>query len=166
GQAAAEGLQLGELLEQLLDYWRDLMVANSAGPNFPHLNLPPRYRETLARQASALKLDTILAGLEVLATTKLRLRGSSHTRVLLEMALERLSRLDDLVSLSQLAQMLGQPGSGNSHPKSATASSSQQALSRPANVVAPPEALKKKQLTENEGPVTPSPIPLNDENLA
>ena len=31
GQAADEGLQLGELLDQLIDYWRDLMVVNCAG---------------------------------------------------------------------------------------------------------------------------------------
>src|SRR5438552_124896 len=53
GKAADEGLQLGELLEQLLDYWRDLMVANSAGGHYPHLNLPVRYHETLASQAAA-----------------------------------------------------------------------------------------------------------------
>src|SRR5438132_927240 len=108
GKAADEGLQLGELLEQLLDYWRDLMVANSEGGHYPHLNLPVRYHETLASQAAALNLDTILAGLDVLSMTKARLRGSGHPRVLLEMALVRLSRLDDLVSVAQLAQMLNE----------------------------------------------------------
>ena len=51
-------------------------------------------------------LDTVLAGLDILQSAKSRLRGSGHGRVLVEMALVRLCRLDDLVSLTQLAQML------------------------------------------------------------
>src|SRR5947209_16949741 len=31
GQAADQGLQLGELLDQLIEYWRDLMVVNCSG---------------------------------------------------------------------------------------------------------------------------------------
>ena len=30
GEAASQGLQLGELLDQLIEYWRDLMVVNCA----------------------------------------------------------------------------------------------------------------------------------------
>src|SRR5262249_11543475 len=93
GQAAEEGLQLGELLDQLIDYWRDLMVVQCAGSEARDLSLAPRHREVLNRQAAALQLDTILAGLDILASTKARLRTSSHGRVLLEMALVRLGRL-------------------------------------------------------------------------
>ena len=53
-------------------------------------------------------------------TTKARLRTGSHDRVLLEMALLRLSRLDDLVSLSQLAQWLKQGDSGPGGPRRAS----------------------------------------------
>jgi DNA polymerase III subunit gamma/tau len=109
GQAADEGLQLGEFLDQLIDYWRDLMVARCAGPESPYLNTPARHRETLARQAAGQSLDTLLAGLDVLATAKSRLRGSGATRVLVEMALVRLGRLENLASLSELAQYLAQP---------------------------------------------------------
>jgi len=42
----------------------------------------------------------------VLSAAKARLRGSSHGRILMEMALVRLSRLEDLVSLSQITQWL------------------------------------------------------------
>lgn len=103
---ADEGLQLGELLDQLTDYWRDLMVANCAGPEGQEFSVTARHHETLQRQAAALSVDTVLAGLDILGATKARLRGSSHGRVLLEMALVRLSRLEDLVPLTQLAQAL------------------------------------------------------------
>lgn len=106
GQAADEGLQLGELLDQLIEYWRDLMVVSCAGVEGRDLSVGPRHRDTLAKQAAGLTVDTVLAGLDVLATTKARLRGSGHGRVLLEMALVRLSRLENLVSLSQLTDLL------------------------------------------------------------
>jgi DNA polymerase III subunit gamma/tau len=163
GKAADEGLQLGELLEQLLDYWRDLMVANSAGGHHPHLNLPVRYHETLARQAAALNLDTILAGLDVLSMTKARLRGSGHPRVLLEMALVRLSRLDDLVSVAQLTQMLNERASAAGDARSSAAA----VPGRPpvSKSAVPPEGLKKKQLTGNEPSRAESTLPLTPETL-
>jgi DNA polymerase-3 subunit gamma/tau len=115
------------------------------------LSVAPRHRETLAKQAAALKLDTILAGLDVLNTTKFRLRGSNHGRVLMEMALVRLGRLDDLVSLGQVAQWLSQPGSAPA--------------ARPgAGATTPPEGVKKKPLSAAalEAPAT---LPLSEETL-
>jgi DNA polymerase-3 subunit gamma/tau len=110
--SADEGLQLGELLDQLIDYWRGLMLLHTTGGEAGDLDLAEPHRETARQQARALTLDTILAGLDVLATTKARLRSSAHGQVLLEMAVVRLSRLDELVPVSQLAQWLSQPGSG------------------------------------------------------
>src|SRR5262249_34227101 len=99
-QAADDGLQLGELLDQLIEYWRDLMVVHCTGAAARDLSVPARLRETLGKQAAALKLDSILAGLDVLSGTKSRMRSSNHGRVLLEMALVRLGRLDDLMALT------------------------------------------------------------------
>ena len=111
-RCADEGLQLGELLDQLIDYWRGLMLVNCAdGRGRRDLTVAEQHQETLTQQARALTLDTILAGLDVLTTTKSRLRTTSHGQVLLEMAVVRLSRLDDLVPVAQLAHWLSQPGS-------------------------------------------------------
>ena len=105
-QAADEGLQLGELLDQLLIYWRDLMVVHAAGAEAPALSVSSKHKTVLAEQSRKVSLDTLLAGLDVLASTKARLRFSNHGRVLMEMALVRLGRLEDLVSVSQLAEAL------------------------------------------------------------
>jgi DNA polymerase-3 subunit gamma/tau len=94
------------LLDQLIDYWRDLMVLHCAGSAAQDLSVAPRHRATLTRQASALSLDSILAGLDILNTTRARLRGSVHARVLLEMALVRLGRLAHLVALAQVSHWL------------------------------------------------------------
>jgi len=147
-----EGLQLGELADQLVAYWRDLMVLNCTGGAAFDLSVAPRHREKLAVQAKALKLDTILAGLDVLSSMRARLRNSNHGRVLVEMALIRLSRLDDLASLSQIAQWLNQPA-----PASETA--------RPAMTALPPEGVKKKTLELSERSSEEGPIRLATESL-
>jgi DNA polymerase-3 subunit gamma/tau len=157
-EAAAGGLHLGELLDQLIAYWRDLMVVHCAGTEGRDLSVPPRLREELARQARVLSLDTILAGLDVLSATKARLRGSGHGRVLVEMALVRLGRLDDLVPLAQLTQWLGQP-----RPE---AGASPRPAAPGAVRVAPPEGLKKNSPTAApEGNGTSAPAALTAETL-
>ena len=110
GSYAEEGLQLGELLDQLIDYWRNLMVLNCGGKEFADVSLAEKHREKAYQHASSLSLDSILSGLDILTTTKSRLRGSNHGLVLLEMATLRLIRLDELVPVAQLAQWLSQPG--------------------------------------------------------
>jgi len=138
--AAGTGLQLGELVDQLIEYWRDLMVVQCAGPQAPDLSVPPRHREVLVQQTRAMKLDTILAGLDILATTKARLRGSNHGRVLLEMAVVRLGRLDDLMSLAQLADLLA-GGAAPVASKPVSRAESAPAPPRPASLITrPPEA--------------------------
>jgi DNA polymerase-3 subunit gamma/tau len=172
-QAADEGLQLGEFLDQLIEYWRDLMLAHCAGSQFEHVNLPARHRELLGKQAAVLELDTILAGLDILSAAKARMRGSSHPRILLEMALVRLGRLDDLVSLSQLAQLIGQAAghAGNSAGLptsfSATAARSAPPL-QPEDARQPSDSLKKKldSPLEVAAASTPKLIALTPKTLA
>jgi len=106
--ALTQGFQLGELLDQLIAYWRDLMVVHCAGDESKDLSIQGKYRQTLVQQARALALDTILASLDILSAARGRLRDSAHARTVVEMALVRLSRLADLVSVAQVAQWLGQ----------------------------------------------------------
>jgi DNA polymerase-3 subunit gamma/tau len=145
-QAAGHGLQLGELLDQLISYWRDLMVVHCTGQDAPALNVAGKHRDALADQAQRLTLDTILAGLDILSSTRARLRTSNHGRVLFEMALVRLGRLEDLVSLSQLAQTLAK------QPVTA-------AVSPGANAVGGSDALKKKSVSSAETPPRPPTPP-------
>ncbi len=150
-EAVVTGLQLGELLDQMIAYWRDLMVVHCAGTEGRDLSVPSRHRETLVRQAKALNLDAILAGLDILSVAKGQLKNSNHGRTLVEMALVRLGRLENLVALPYLVRLLNQPR-GPAGPSSVAS-------------VAPPEGVKKK-------PPTPAPEngevhrqPLTAENL-
>jgi DNA polymerase III subunit gamma/tau len=109
-RSADEGLQLGELLDQLIQYWRGLMLLNCSGGTFDDLDLSDEHLVTAKTHAVALSLDTILAGLDVLTTAKIRLRATVHAQVVVEMTVVRLSRLSDLVPIAQLSQWLQQPG--------------------------------------------------------
>jgi DNA polymerase-3 subunit gamma/tau len=150
-EAAVSGLQLGELLDQLIAYWRDLMIVSVAGSEGRDLSVPARHRLALEAQAKAAGLDAILAGLDVLSTAKARLRGSSHGRTLVEMALVRLGRLKDLVSVGELTNWLTRtPGERGSAPASPSRA-------------APPEAVKKNPPPAT---VTAAPVSLTEENLA
>jgi DNA polymerase III subunit gamma/tau len=152
GLAADEGLLLGELLEQLIAYWRDLMVVNCGGVSSQILSVAARHREVVSKQARGLSLDTILAGLDVLNMAKFRLRTSAHGRMVLEMALVRLARMDDLLPISQLAQWVRQ-----APPSSAGA------LASPVGV-SPPEREKKKAATPPDQPEQ-RPVTLCEETL-
>ncbi|MGE3808457.1 MAG: DNA polymerase III subunit gamma/tau, partial [Gemmataceae bacterium] len=150
-RAADDGIQLGELLDQLLDYWRDLMVVQCGGLKGRDLSISARYHEELTKQASGLSLDTILAGLDVLSATKARLRGTHHARVLLEMALVRLSRLEELAPIGQLVQALAgkgpAPATGAAKPdptRTLPRASHQEAASR----VTPPPVAVVREMTE------------------
>src|ERR1019366_100447 len=85
-----QGQQLGELLDQLIEYWRDLMVVNSAGLAGQSVSVSSARRETLQQHATSTTLDTILAGMDILVTAKARMRNSSQVRAILEMALVRM----------------------------------------------------------------------------
>ena len=132
GRFAEEGLQLGELLDQIIEYWRTLMVLNCAGKAFADISLAEANREKAYQHAQSLPLDSILAGLDILTTTKNRLRGSNHGLVLLEMTVLRLIRLDELVPIGQLAQWLTQPGRRLRPPTVSTGSAKSVPAAEPA----------------------------------
>ena len=120
-EASARGLQLGELTDQIIDHWRGLMLGGIGVPGSP---------------TSSASLDTILAGLDIWTSTKLRMRGSPHTQILLEMALVRLSRLEEMLSVAQLAQWVG----GAEAPPGTAPKSTVLPLSEPVKKKTPSES--------------------------
>jgi DNA polymerase-3 subunit gamma/tau len=157
-EALTGGFQMGELLDQMIGYWRDLMVLNCAGDAKIDLNTLARHRDTLTQQSRTLPLDTILAGLDVLSATRGRLQYSSHGRTLVEMALVRLGRLGQLLSIGQLTQALDRLASSGQAPATAGGPASRPAV--------PPEAVKKNILNPPAESAAPAgPVPLTPETL-
>ncbi len=138
-QALAEGVDVGQLLEQLLGHLRDLLVAAVGCPASALLHTAPADSQSLIESAGHLGGETILAMLQILDHTMGRLRVSVHRRVLAEMALVRMC---SLANLDDLAALIGQVKSGGPIT-AAPAAPARSGASRP--VVAP-----KKNLSPNQ----------------
>jgi DNA polymerase-3 subunit gamma/tau len=104
-EAANEGVQPAELLGGVLDFLRDALML-SLGADSILLAVTPRQRPRLDRIVARWPVDSMLAALQILADHRTRLRGSLHGRLLVEMALVRVARLEDLATLETLVERL------------------------------------------------------------
>jgi len=104
--ALLEGVQLEAFTDQLVSYFRDLMVTACGATELPLLSVGSECRETLIRQAGRWGLQTIATGMQILAEAKGRMQRVTYGRALAELALVRISMLEDLDRLDELiAQM-------------------------------------------------------------
>ena len=100
------GVEPGQLLDQLLGYFRDVM-AILVGSSDDALRFVAADGHNEAREiASSLGLETVLAILEILHESAARMRVSVHNRTLIELALIRIAHLEDLDALAVLAKQL------------------------------------------------------------
>ena len=97
--AVAEGVDVGQLLDQLLGYFRDLMVAVAGCPADALLYSSPGEHAELRGAGRRLGIETILAMMQILDQTIARLRYSTHPRTLAELALVRICTLGDTRSV-------------------------------------------------------------------
>jgi DNA polymerase-3 subunit gamma/tau len=155
--AAQEGTDIGQLLEQLLGWLRDCMVAASGGPEDLFLYASPTSREKVVRLGKQLGLETILAAMQVLDQTLARLRFSTQTRLLAELAIVRVCLLEELAELPALIAQLqaGQLQTGGV-PESPAGRQGPSAESGPAM----PGLKKKAELAD---PVPSPQAPAEDE---
>lgn len=104
-EAASEGVQPTDLLNGLLEFLRDAMVL-AAGGDGVLLAATPRQKPRLESVVARWPIDSVLAALQVLAEARGRLRGSPHGRLLVELALVRVARLENLGDLGALIARL------------------------------------------------------------
>ncbi|MBX7102910.1 MAG: DNA polymerase III subunit gamma/tau [Gemmataceae bacterium] len=140
-ESLAEGVQAGELLDQMIEFWRDMMLVQSCGPEAPGLTNPT---STLQSVLSTANLDAVLAGLDILAGTKSRLKFSTFPRLLVEMAVVRLARLDQILGVGDIWGMLQSGGT----PMPAAERLATSIGSTPTAT----EAEKKKRLSRSPAP--------------
>jgi DNA polymerase-3 subunit gamma/tau len=126
-RAAAEGVDLGQLTQQLLGYWRDAMAAVvGCSPDLMLHTSSAEFAE-VKKLGEDLGLETLLAMAQILDQTLTRLRQSTHVRTLVEVAMVRLCKLDDLEQLPGLVAALRD---GAPLPASAPASAARPVASR------------------------------------
>ncbi len=101
-QALAEGAQLGEFTDQILSYLRDLMVLAAEATNVPLLSVSETNRTPLTQQAQTWGLNTVVAALQIIAEAKFKVQRVTFGRAIIELALIRLTMLEQLQSLDAL----------------------------------------------------------------
>jgi len=127
-QAVREGVDIGQLIDQLLGYLRDLMVASVGATDDAFLYVSSAGRSAAREASKRLGLDTILAAMQILEQALARMRVTTYGRTLAELALVRVTRLEDLEALSGL---IGQLRDGTA-PAVSSAPAAMSSLSRPA----------------------------------
>lgn len=173
-EALKAGVQLGELVDQLLSYLRDLMVLAAGTQSVALLAVSGENRERLDAQAKQWGLRTVLAALEILAEAKGRMFRASYGRALVEMAFVRLTLLQDLDRLDEVIQALksGAPLPAASARIAPAVSVPAPSSAAPARPPAPSEPLRtpprssEPPAAERSAPVEAPPRPDQKKNGA
>lgn len=111
-QAANEGVQPSDLLAGSLDFLRDAM-ALAIGAEAILLTVSPKAKPRLKRIVEGWSVDSIVAALQILAEARSRMRGVAHGRLLAELALVRVARLENLADFSEMVERLRALEAGN-----------------------------------------------------
>ncbi|OHB75850.1 MAG: DNA polymerase III, subunit gamma and tau, partial [Planctomycetes bacterium RBG_16_64_10] len=100
--ALTEGIDTGVLVDQLLDFFRDILAA-AAGCGPQQLLYTARAQaDEVARLGRELGVDKVLAIVQILQQASSRFRISRHGRTVVEVALVRICGLDQLDQLPDL----------------------------------------------------------------
>jgi DNA polymerase-3 subunit gamma/tau len=172
-RAAGEGVDLGQLTEQLLGYLRDAMAALVGCSQDLMLHTSAAEFDDLKSLGQQLGLETLLAMAQILDQTLVRLRQSTHVRTLVEVAVVRLCKLDDLDQLPSVIAALQSGAPLAASPRQTAISqppagqSVRPALPPPPSSPAPPtpaaEDQKKTPESTNEPPtIAAAEAPLDD----
>lgn len=106
--ALRRGTDAGHLAEQLLTYFRDMLVAASGGGAQLALMADSTTWQALAERGRQMGMESLLAIVQVLDHSLVRMRQSTQSRVLLELAILRIALLPRLEDLSAVVDYLKQ----------------------------------------------------------
>lgn len=150
-EAMLHGVQLGSFSDQLLAYFRDLLVTAAGATTVKLTGVSEPSRSDLQRQADAWGMQTITAAMQILSETKAKMQRVNYGRALVELAIVRISILEDLSQIAALAQSVA---SGT--PTTSPAPVQRQPAARQTSV----PASKKNEISEpkSEKPVIPASV--------
>ena len=166
--AIREGVDVGQLAEQLLGYLRDVAAALVGCQPELMLHVAAADFPALQQAGQQWGLETALAALQILDQALVRMRQSTQVRTLVEVALVRICKLEDLDSLSSLiAQLRDGPPAAVGPPAPRTRRESppvaQAALpaaaTPPAATPAPAPAAVSPVVTPQADASSPAPVP-------
>lgn len=115
-EAARSGADAGQLAEQLLNYFRDVMaVAIGGGPELLLLANPAGHAG-LKILADRWGVQSILSAIHIMDESLVRMRSSVSSQALLEVALVQICQLSQLASIPALLEALRDSGGGRGTP--------------------------------------------------
>ena len=145
-QGVVEGVDPGQVANQLLGYFRDMMAVRVGSNEETLLNCSPQDIPQLQSLADQFGLETILMITQIIDGTVVKMQSSLHGRTLLEVATVRICNLEHLDSMSDLVAGLRQGGAPVRRP-AVTPGSGRPKVEMRQVEVAPP---KKKAISESE----------------
>jgi DNA polymerase-3 subunit gamma/tau len=104
--AVSEGVDPGQLAEQLLGYLRDMMALSIGGPVDLMRTANPNGADSLRESGKYWGTMTLLSAMQLLDETIVRMKHSVQSRILLEVALVQICNLQDLQLLSDVVRGL------------------------------------------------------------
>ncbi|WP_437185487.1 DNA polymerase III subunit gamma/tau [Planctomicrobium sp. SH668] len=147
--ALERGVQIGSFSDQLLAYFRDLLVSAAGAHNVSLSAVTESSREKVHDQAKRWGLQTITAAMQILAETKSRMQRATYSRALIELAIVRIASLEQL---DQIAALLRAASGGSA------------AIQLPPRQLPPPakahsESNPGRQVASDPEPAPPIPVP-------
>ncbi len=110
--ALASGVRLEELIGQLIECCRDLMVRAAGANDVAARSVGPDSSDRLSELADSWGSETAIAALQVLAETVSRLRWTRQSRALADLAVIRIATLENLQGVGQWLDLLRNPSPG------------------------------------------------------
>ncbi|QDT97691.1 DNA polymerase III subunit gamma/tau [Gimesia aquarii] len=162
--ALNSGVQLNEFVDQLLNYLRDLSVVATGADQVTLLAISEINRSSLQKQAQIWGIQTCLAAFEILNEARNKMFRASHGRALVELALIRISLLEDLDQLCSLltngVQIPALPPTQRpaSQPKASTQNAVSTPEVNPSTQNEPPTQKKIEKKSEINSVVTQNSI--------
>src|SRR5579883_2027686 len=97
----ASGVDVAAFTDQLLERFRSLLAVKAVGRNADIVDLPEADLAEAERQAAGFTLEALLYFIQLTLEAKRRIKEGSSPRLVLEVALVKMSRSADLVTLSE-----------------------------------------------------------------
>ena len=104
--AFADGVQIGNLTDQMIAFFRDLMILASGADSVALSSISEGRRSHMHELAIRWGLSRIVSAMQILGDAKGKMSRASQSRPYLELALIRISLLEDLQSIAGLAKLL------------------------------------------------------------
>jgi DNA polymerase-3 subunit gamma/tau len=166
GQLAQGGKDLGRLLSDLLNHFRNLLIYQISRGDLNLVEVSESEAVSLKEQSALAGSDALMRILDTFAEAELNVRDAASKRIFLEVALLKAIEARNAVPIDSVLKQLNQlrgPGGG---PAQATPSASpaQAAPSAPSAAPAPPAARSTTPPKENieqprEAAAPPAPVP-------